>query len=173
MATDPTRHLEIRTGFGVLRDVGTQFEASQQDAGLRVRVRQGVVQLDHQGRSHEVRSGAELTVDGRGGATWGTVSPYGDEWSWVLDAAPAFVLEGSTLDDFLDWVSSETGLKVTFADEAAGLDAGRIVLHGSVAGVRPDQAPDVVLPTCGLRYEIAGDTMIIHSAGDVGDGDRH
>ena len=36
--------LEIRTPFGTARNQGTQFEVRLQDAGLRVRVREGVVQ---------------------------------------------------------------------------------------------------------------------------------
>ncbi len=172
-AGNPSRRLEIRTGFGVLRDVGTQFEVSLEDDGLRVRVREGVVQLDRAGQSHEVRSGAELAVDGGGGLTWGTVAPYGDAWSWILDAAPGFDLEGSTLDRFLGWVSGETGLTVSYTDDAIRRDAGRIVLHGSVAGVRPDQAPDVVLPTCGLEYRIVGDNLVISPGGRDGNGNEN
>jgi len=169
MASDPSRQLEVRTGFGVLHDVGTQFEVSVRDDGMQVRVRQGVVRLDRDDRSHEVRSGAQLAVDGRGGLTWGTVPPYGDAWNWILDAAPGFELEGSTLESFLGWVSSETGLTIAFTDDDVRRDAGRIILHGSVAGVRPDQAPDAVLPTCGLEYRIVGDSLLIGPAGAGGD----
>ncbi|HEY3176749.1 MAG TPA: FecR family protein [Candidatus Polarisedimenticolia bacterium] len=164
LTTDPLRRIEIRTEFGVLRDIGTRFEVRVQDAELRVRVRQGIVRLDRKAGSHDVQSGAQLNVKPGGGLAWGNVTPYGEEWSWILEAAPAFELEGRVLSEFLDWISSETGLSVTFTDQSIEREAHRIVLHGSVAGVRPDQAPGVVLPTCGLGHRVVGDTLIVGPA---------
>jgi hypothetical protein len=70
-------------------------------------------------------------------------------------------LEGETLSDFLVWVSHETGLQVRFGDPQAGKKLDSIVLHGSIEGVRPDQAPAVVLPTCGLTSHLEGNVLVI------------
>lgn len=156
--------LEIRTGIGVVREMGTRFEVRVQDRELRVRVRQGAVNVEREARSHEILPGAELTVDEAGGTKMGTVPLYGPLWSWILDVAPEFRLEGRTLGEFLEWVSSETGLRVRFAGELIEREAAGIVLHGSIAGLRPDQAPDAVLPTCGLISRVVGDTLVVGPA---------
>ncbi len=160
----------IRTGLGMVRDVGTQFEVRVQDRGLKVRVRDGIVHVDRRGDVREVASGIQLTLDEIGEARFEPVARHGPDWEWVLDVAPRFELEGRTLGAFLAWVSSETGLRVTFSAELAGRDVTGIVLHGSVAGLRPDQAPEAVLPTCGLSHRVDGDTLVVGPPGPEGAG---
>ncbi len=58
--------IEIRTALGTARDVGTRFEVRLGDGALRVRVRDGVVEVDHAGETHEAGAGAELTLDAAG-----------------------------------------------------------------------------------------------------------
>jgi hypothetical protein len=38
-----------------------------------------------------------------------------------------------------------------------------VILHGSVEGMTPEEALAAVLPTCGLEFEIDGDSLIIRS----------
>jgi hypothetical protein len=86
----------------------------------------------------------------------------------VLETAPGFEIEGRTLAEFLGWVSSETGLTVRFEDDSIEQGVNGIVLHGSVAGIRPDKAPDVVLPTCGLSHRVVRNTLIVGPAKGAG-----
>ena len=43
-------------GFGVIEEVGTQFEVRLEDRSVRVRLREGAVVVHHDGRSDEVHS---------------------------------------------------------------------------------------------------------------------
>ena len=63
--------------------------------------------------------------------------PFGKEWSWVEALAPPFVLEGATLESFLNWVSGELGLRWRYADRAAERYGQTVVLHGSIEGLTP------------------------------------
>jgi ferric-dicitrate binding protein FerR (iron transport regulator) len=153
--------LEVETQAGILRDVGTRFEVRAQEGETRVRVRDGSVTLEGPGGPRQVSAGSELLVDAAGRARTGTVPANDPSWGWILDVAPRFDMEGQTLGDFLDWVSSETGLKVSF-DPADSVNRARgIVLHGSLGNLRPDLAVDVVLPTCGLDHRVDGDTLVV------------
>jgi len=156
--------LEVETKAGIVRDVGTRFEVRASQGETRVRVRQGLVSLARGSGSEQVAAGGELTIDASGGARRGTIQAFDPSWSWILDAAPGFEMEGRTLGAFLDWVSSETGLRVTFAPASAGSQASGIVLHGSVAGLKPEVAAAVVLPTCGLGHRIEGDAFVVFPA---------
>ena len=79
------------------------------------------------------------------------MSPYGDAWSWVLEASPAFAIEGRTARELLEWTARELGLELRYADAAAQSLAAKVPLSGSP--VRPETAP-AVLPASGLTHEI-------------------
>ena len=92
------------------------------------------------------------------------IAANGSEWAWAERAAPPFSVEGKTLGAFLDWVSREGAWTVTFADRRISERARATVLHGRpdlLDGLTPDEALDVVLPTCGLRHRIDGHQVVI------------
>lgn len=153
--------LSVRTPFGLVEDIGTQFEVDIRDQRIKVRVREGLVTLGREDRVFEAPAGVELTMDDDGELTRGPVPIFGPEWDWILEIAPPFELEGSRLETFLDWVERETGWEMHYADSELERATAGTVLHGSVAGLRPDQALEAVLPTCGLVFREEGGTVII------------
>ena len=60
------------------------------------------------------------------------------------------MIEGATLESFLNWASGELGLTWRFADRAAERYGRTVVLHGSIEGLTPKEALEAVLPTCGM-----------------------
>jgi FecR protein len=158
--------IEVRTPLGVARDVGTQFEVRLGEGELRLRVREGEVALEVDATSHLVRAGGFLAVTGDGTVAIedADAAGYGPAWRWVLDAAPSFDPEGRTLGELLDWVARETGWQLRFADPALAQEARSARLHGSLAGLPPDQAAELVLPSSGLAYRLDGGTLIIERA---------
>ncbi len=157
--------LEVTTPYGVARDVGTQFEVRLLEAALRIQVREGKVEVDLGGASHPATTGTALTFGAGGAVTREEVSAHGPVWGWILDTSPPFELEGHTLGEFLGWVTRETGWRTRFADPVLEREVTGTVLHGSLGGARPDQAPELVLPGSGLRYRIENGTLLIEQAG--------
>lgn len=155
--------LEIRTALGSVYDVGTQFEVRFTDEALRVRVREGSINLEGTGEPLEAVAGTELLVDSEGFVARREVQLLGPIWDWVLEIAPAFALEGSSLPSFLAWVSRETGRDIQFVDETAAESASSTIVHGSIENLRPDEALAAVLPTCGLAHRPAGDSWILYT----------
>ena len=113
--------------------------------------------------AREGRAGTELTVTS-GAIVEGTIAAADAEWSWISRAAPRFVLEGQTLQSYLQWVSIEGGWTVRFADDRRGRETGDTVLHGSIDGLSPAESLEVVLPTCGLTYRMERDVLTILAA---------
>lgn len=142
--------VEVRTVLGNVRDVGTQFEVRAARGRLRVRVREGRTVLWRGHVRHETPAGSEVeaTADR---IVAGDAPVFGPDWAWVEETAPAFPLEGQSLESFVGWAARETGWRFRFSREAAARSAGAVTLHGSVAGLTPSQAVEAVLPTCGLR----------------------
>ena len=151
----------IDTDLGPVRDLGTQFQVRVEGDAVRVSVREGIVSLEHRGRSHDAASGTQLTVRGAGEVSRRPVPASGTEWDWIQEATPPFDLEGRRLGEYLDWVGRETGLRIEPANAAIVADRLVIILHGSIAGLRPDETLDAVLPTCGLRHRLVDGTVII------------
>jgi ferric-dicitrate binding protein FerR (iron transport regulator) len=141
--------LAVHTEIGVIRERGTQFEVRILDREVRVRVREGAVVVERD-EPMVASAGLELRIGDSGDVSRWPISASDESWGWVLDLAPSFPLADRSLADFLGWVARETGKKVIFstAEDADRLSA--IVLYGSVDGLRPDEALDTVLPTCGL-----------------------
>jgi hypothetical protein len=153
--------LAVRTEMGTVRDVGTQFEVRLEDDTLQVSVREGAAHLTHGGRPFEIRAGTRLRVNMEGSAETRPLAAGDSDWSWILAIAPPFDLEGRTLSEYLDWVSRETGWRVQFAEPSIEQAAVRETLHGSIQGLRPDETPAAVLPTCGLRHRLTGGTLVV------------
>ncbi len=151
-STSSAERLRVGTPAGIVRHVGTQYEARIVNGGTRIRVREGrvdVVPLDGSVRTLQV--GEQVLVARSGIEERGTIEPSSDEWDWASNAAPAFDIDGRPVHEFLAWAGRETGLKVVFATPESAAEAQRAVLSGSVAGLGPDEALAAVLPTTSLR----------------------
>jgi len=159
--------VEVRTPMGVAREFGTQFEVRllDEEAAMRVRVREGMVVVEQGESSHSAVHGMELTLHDDGSVVRRRVPAHGPEWRWVLDTAPRFDLEGRTLREFLDWVARETGWQIRFADPGIEASAETIILHGAFGDLTPDQAPAVVLPGAGLRGQVKDGTLVVSAPG--------
>ena len=103
------------------------------------------------------RHGADGSIERRRLPRWDP------SWLWVLGAAPPLEIDGQTLGVFLDWLERETGWTIEIESTRRGLRDIR--LSGSIEGLRPDQAPAAVLPTCGLTYELVDGVLTLRSGG--------
>lgn len=163
LENDPSDSVEVVTELGSVFDVGTQFEVRVLPDALRVRVREGLISLAAGGDRHRTGAGTELSLSASGAISRRSVATDGAPWDWILEVAPSFELEGASLDSFLRWVARETGREIRFTDRAAEHAAPEVVLHGSAAGLRPDQALEAVLRTCGLHHTLADGSVLIHT----------
>jgi ferric-dicitrate binding protein FerR (iron transport regulator) len=154
----------VRTPLGTVRDIGTRFQVRVGENVVEVSVRDGSAVLETRGAAHRASPGTRIAVRGDGTINRETIPSSGSAWDWILDIAPPFALEGRTLGEYLDWVGRETGLQIGYSDATILRDLSTVVLHGSIAGLRPDESLDAILPTCGLRHAIHGDSLVIARA---------
>jgi len=146
--------LSIQTPFGLVRDIGTQFEVRLDDQDLRIRVREGEVELTKGRRRSAVKRGDELTVQKNGEAQRRRVAVHGEPWRPYQAVAPALNLEGATLASYLHWLSRETGWTLRYRQSDIRSQAPTVILHGSIDGVPVVETPEIVLPTCQLEAEL-------------------
>ena len=144
-------HVEIRTRFGTIRDIGTQFEVRLSDDRVRVRVREGSIDL----RGNVATAGTEIVAT-QNAIERREIPRSGDAWAWVERAAPPIVIEGMTLDEVVHRVAREKGLDVEWKNSSA---KGRR-LHGRVP-FSPDEALDAAGTAAGVRYTIENERLIV------------
>jgi hypothetical protein len=160
------RAVVVRTDLGIARDVGTRFMVRLVEGGgraFRVQVRDGSVAVERN-RSREVAAaGEELTLRGDGSIERRRIDAFGDQWEWVLRAAPSFDVRGCNVVELLDWVSRETGWRIRFEDPELAEAATRIRFGGSIGHVSADRAAEV-LPGAGLTSELHNGTLVVRRA---------
>ncbi len=153
--------VEIRTSRGVFRDIGTQFEVSQNDGLVRLRVRDGIVTFAGATVSAMSSAGEEFVIDAAGAVSRSPVPRSGPAWDWTLPLAEPPPMSDIALDQLLAWVTRESGRDVRFASAAVEGQASRTRLHGRVDRLSPLEALDVMLATTDLSYELLEDGSIL------------
>jgi ferric-dicitrate binding protein FerR (iron transport regulator) len=149
----PHDALGVRTKYGLVKHVGTQFEVTQSDSEKAIRVREGSATLSGPVDA-TVQAGEEITLDSNGTVARRKMSSDDPAWKWVNDAPSSYELEGQTLTQFLRWVARETGQQLDFADERAQQLAEGTILHGSVRELSAIDALQEVLATTSLSAEV-------------------
>jgi ferric-dicitrate binding protein FerR (iron transport regulator) len=155
----------VRTSLGLVRDVGTRFEVRVADGSLRIRVRAGRVQLQRGTTVTPAIAETETVVNDTGVAVR-DLPAYDPEWAWTTAVAPSFAIEGRSLAAFLQNTAAEHGWTLRFASKDVADAAARVVLHGSVDGLRPDEALGVAVGTSGLRYQLHDGDLLVSRVPD-------
>jgi ferric-dicitrate binding protein FerR (iron transport regulator) len=150
----------------VIRDIGTRYEVRVSEQELRVRVRDGRVEVLSAFGMREADRGGQLRVTSSG-ILAGLAPTSGADWDWIVRATPPPQLEGRPLPEFLEWAEREGGRPIRFADPALERANAATVVYGVIDRLTVDEALDVVLPSCGLARRTEGDVITIVSADDA------
>jgi hypothetical protein len=153
----------VRTAFGSIEHIGTQFDVATGDGEVRVRVREGLVRLRRASSTETAGAGTELIVPASGPIARRAVTTHGRQWSWVEALAPEFEIEDRPLLDFLQWTARETGRRLDIVDDATQHAIERTLLHGSVRGLTPLEALGRVLSATSLRFDLREDAIRVSS----------
>jgi ferric-dicitrate binding protein FerR (iron transport regulator) len=150
----------------VIRDIGTRYEVRVSDEELRVRVRDGRVEVLGAFGMREADRGGEVSVTSSGIRS-GRASISGADWDWIVRATTPPQLEGRPLPEFLEWAEREGGRTIRFADPALERANQATIVYGAIERLTVDEALDVVLPSCGLARQSDGDIITIVAADEA------
>ena len=164
--TGPPDAVAIVVGGTVIRDIGTRYEVRLTGEELRVRVRDGRVEVSSVFGMREADRGGQLRVTASGIHS-GKASISGADWDWIVRAIPPPQLEGRPLPEFLAWAEREGGRPIRFADPALERANRATIVYGAIESLTVEEAIDVVLPSCGLARRTDGDVITIVAADDA------
>lgn len=155
--------LRITTPAGTVRDLGTQFELQVDGSALRLRVREGRVEVERAGQQVTGEAGEQLDIDAFGSVLRSRIAPDAPAWRWAEALAPTPDIEGRPAIELLDWVARETGRSLRFADPPARERARQVMLHGNIRHLSPLDALEVMLATTDLEYALGERTIEIRT----------
>ena len=155
--------LEIVTPAGTARDLGTQFELQVDGAELRLRVREGVVAIDHGGQSHTGSAGEQIAIGPLGGVSRERIATDSPAWQWAESIAPAPDMDGKPANLLIAWVARETGRRLRYESPLVEQRAATVILHGNIRNLAPLAALEAMLATTDLECVLQGDTMEIRT----------
>jgi ferric-dicitrate binding protein FerR (iron transport regulator) len=164
--TGPPESVAVVARGSVIRNIGTRYEVRLSDQELRVRVRDGRVQVTSAFGLREADGGGQLTVTSSGILS-GRASTSGADWDWIVRAVRPPQLEGRPLPEFLAWAEREGGRLIRFADPALERANAATIVYGAIDSLTVEEALDVVLPSCGLARRTDGDVITIVAADDA------
>src|SRR3954468_13882524 len=161
--TGPPETMAIVARGTVIRDIGTRYEVRLSDEELRVRVRDGRVEVSSAFGMREADRGGQLMVTSSGILS-GRASTSGADWDWIMRAIGAPQLEGRPLTEFLAWAEREGGRPIRFANAAIERANAATIVYGTIEHLTVEEALDVVLPSCGLARRTDDDVITIVAA---------
>ncbi len=146
--------LIVRTPFGRVSHLGTQFQVVVGSTGMAVSVRSGHVRVTESGgRAERLTLGEGVEVRRGGGVERIAIKPYGPEWAWADSLVPDLPIDGRPLSQFLDWYARETGLKLVLLGPGTATALRHTILSGSIAGLTPDEALEAVMASTRFVYD--------------------
>jgi ferric-dicitrate binding protein FerR (iron transport regulator) len=152
----------VTTVFGTARDIGTQFMVSLNDADAwSVQVRDGQVTIADDDHRMSLRSGDAITISAGNDVSERSISTHDTSWHWSETARPNYNIEDRYLNDYLLWVSRETGRELTFGSESARESATRTRIHGTIDGLSASKSLKHVLETTDLQLVGSPESVIM------------
>jgi FecR protein len=144
----------VQTPAGTVRHLGTQYQVEVDEQRVAVAVRDGAVAVAIDGRAIErATAGSVVTIDVAGRQLLRTeIASHDERFAWIEAQPSPFELDGARLSEFLAWFTHETGIEVRFSPALSSQRFETVTLRGSIAGLAPLKALDVVLASVDLTY---------------------
>lgn len=161
-----TDALVVRTRFGEVTHIGTQYMTEVGVDELKVSVREGLVRILDDTLSLIVERDERVRVDGHGQVQRARHAGYGAAWAWAEGLAPVPDFDGRPVAAFVRWLGRETGRRVRYATPAAQAVADETRLRGTIDPA-PGAALDILNATTDLRARFDDGEIVVDMAPDA------
>jgi ferric-dicitrate binding protein FerR (iron transport regulator) len=151
------RSIRIRTPLALLTDVGTQFQTEWREGVLRLRVREGTVSVGESGlapKAGTIVAGQVMSLHQDRTRSLERADGFGPAWAWIADIAPGPGGDEHRLEPILQWICRELGCRLHYADARTRELVSAVMLDGSLEGLSPEQAFEVVQRITKFRYRM-------------------
>lgn len=152
----------VETRFGVATDIGTQFQVRVDDSGLQVGVREGLVELSRSGaRTVPVNSGTLFLYSSSGEESDVRIDSDDPLWNWVDTIAPAFDIEGASLESYLSWYAQQRAVDLQWENSVSRENARKIRLTGSIEDTSLQEGFEIVRRIAPFDYRLTEAVLLV------------
>lgn len=158
----PSMPLIIETPMGRVLDIGTQFEVSVGAESLRIRVREGEIELLDSAASSEVlgERGEEIELFDTGRLVRRPIAPDDPSWAWAESLTSVPDVASRSILTYLHWIARETGKRLEFESESVELAAQFASFGGDPSGLSPLGLLSSIAATSDFDYRLTEDGAI-------------
>jgi transmembrane sensor len=154
--------LAVDTSQGEVSHLGTQYEVLERDGVVEVAVREGRIRLAlAEGATAEASAGESVTVSRGQAPLRQAIADPQARFAWIASLPAPVVIDGRLLAEFLAWYARETGRSIAFADAKLERQAASTRLSGTVDGLAPEAALEVVAASTDLVVRRSPGVMLV------------
>ena len=152
--------LNVATPHGNVTNLGTQFMIGSDARSLTVSVRDGQVRIDGRYHDETAHDGQRLVFTGSARPVYTNIRGTEPEWRWLEEVSPGVEIDRRPIHVFLEWVGSETGYEVEYADGEAERLARTEELRGVLRG-SPRSELERRMATAGMEATFDHDRAVL------------
>lgn len=162
--------IEVLTPYGVISELGTQFEVQMQRSLLRVRVREGGVALHRTASLSDLEAiaGEEIVLSANGESRTGEIEADDPDWTWAESLASVPESDSRSILLYLRWIARETGKRLQWESPIVEFIAEQATFDGDPAGLgfTPRQLLEHIEQTSDFNFEETDDGAILIGRND-------
>ncbi len=155
------RSVEVGSAFGTVRDIGTQYEVTCTDEALRVRVRDGLVEVETLDDRATLRRGEAAESKAGGTITRSPIAPHDVSWRWLRRDAALPLERPLTVAALVRWFAREEGYRVEYTSARAEERAAEATLEGDLSALPRDELLELALSATSFTAARQRDRIVI------------
>lgn len=152
--TSIKNHLSVIVDSVEISHIGTQYSISNNPDNLQVSVRDGIVKIKSPQGQSQVNEGNKVNLTSDGMLQYSQISIHDEQWDWTQEIYRVFDIKGQSVEQYLKWVSSETGHEISWESMNAKIRAKNVILSGSIDGIPPLESLKIIIPTTNFHASV-------------------
>lgn len=146
---DHTTQVVIRTPFGDVTDIGTQYQITVSNEALQVAMREGITEINTPNGTLKASvnnaQGDVVRVKGQR-VERSQIALDDASWQWVRQGYEDFQLQQASVDDLLIWASRVTAMRIDYANNVVAEQAQKVRFNGGALSAKTieNQLPQIL-----------------------------
>ncbi|MFK7732555.1 MAG: FecR domain-containing protein [Pseudomonadales bacterium] len=145
--------LLVRTRYGTVADIGTQFLLTLLDNELHASVREGTIFIEANDNQHTAsprENEAAVVVLSENKIQQHFEAKSNTRWNWVHDTPTRY--ESERVEELLELISHDLGKRIEFASKGVEASVATMRINGELNPAKPRETLEIITRSSNLRY---------------------
>lgn len=145
--------LLVRTAYGSVADIGTQFLVALGENELQASVREGTIIVESNGSQHTAsprKNEAAVVVLSENSVHQHFETKSNARWDWVHNTPTRY--ESERVAELLTLISHDLGKRIEFANKGVEASVATMRINGELNPAKPRETLEIITRSSNLRY---------------------